>query len=156
MRLLVLSDVHGRTELLRRAIEQEPEAREVFFLGDGLRDLEQVLPQFPDRRIHAVRGNCDSSLSQEKLLDAAFCGGKKILYLHGHTHGVKSGWEPVLRLARDQRADLLLFGHTHTPLCRYEDGLYVMNPGSLGYGQTYGIADLTDTGIFTDIREVRR
>ena len=144
MRLLVLSDVHGRTELLRRAIEQEPEAREVFFLGDGL------------RRIHAVRGNCDSSLSQEKLLDAAFCGGKKILYLHGHTHGVKSGWESVLRLARDQRADLLLFGHTHTPLCRYEDGLYVMNPGSLGYGQTYGIADLTDTGIFTDIREVRR
>ena len=31
--------------------------------------------------------------------------------------------------------DIALFGHTHVPYCQQEaDGLWVMNPGSCGYG----------------------
>ena len=38
MRVLVVSDVHGRTGRLYEAIEQQPTANTVIFLGDGLRD----------------------------------------------------------------------------------------------------------------------
>lgn len=52
---------------------------------------------------------------------------------------------------RERQADLLLFGHTHQPLTDYEDGLYLMNPGSLGYGGTYGYVDITPAGIVTNL-----
>lgn len=156
MRLLIVSDVHGQTASLRDAVAGEPTAREVLFLGDGLRDLETVAPLFPDRVFHAVRGNCDLAARDAKEVDAVFCGGKKVVFLHGHTQFVKAGYANVIALARQNGADLLCFGHTHTPLCTYEDGLYILNPGSLGYQGTYGIADITDGGIFIDVREVRR
>lgn len=39
------------------------------------------------------------------------------------------------------------FGHTHSALSMYEDGLYVLNPGSCGgYMASYGIIDITDKG----------
>ena len=31
-------------------------------------------------------------------------------------------------------AKLGLYGHTHQPLCRWTDGLTLLNPGSIGYG----------------------
>ena len=39
MRLLVLSDSHGRKKLLLEAVELHPEADAVIFLGDGERTL---------------------------------------------------------------------------------------------------------------------
>ena len=49
--------------------------------------------------------------------------------------------------AREEKADILLFGHTHNAMTYYEDGLYVMNPGSCsGYMASYGYIDITDKG----------
>ena len=55
--------------------------------------------------------------------------------------------------ARAKNADIALFGHTHRGLTRYEDGLYLMNPGSLTRAgeHSYGIIDITDGGIFTNV-----
>ncbi len=47
--------------------------------------------------------------------------------------------------------DILLFGHTHVPYTAYDDGMYIMNPGSIGYTGTYGIVDITPSGIMTNI-----
>lgn len=154
MRILVLSDSHGRPDLLRRALEKEPTARTVFFLGDGLRDLEEIEPDFPDRRFYAVAGNCDwDCLGYPPLIETTV-GGKRVVAAHGHRYDVRSGIDRLAAYARSRKADLALFGHTHAPLHVYEDGLYVLNGGSIGYGGTYGIADITDTGIFIDVREV--
>ena len=44
--------------------------------------------------------------------------------------GVKSGCDAAIARARAAGADILLFGHTHQPLCQQmEDGLWVLNPG---------------------------
>ena len=55
--------------------------------------------------------------------------------------------------ARKQGADIDLFGHTHIGFTRYEDGLYLMNPGSLSRAgeHSYGVIDLCDGGVFTNI-----
>ena len=42
MRILVVSDVHGRLDRLREAILRQPTAGTVIFLGDGLRQAEQA------------------------------------------------------------------------------------------------------------------
>ena len=38
MRVVVLSDTHGRVERIKKVIEQQPQAELFIFLGDGLRD----------------------------------------------------------------------------------------------------------------------
>ena len=60
-RILVVSDVHGRVARMRWVLKNEP-ADALFFLGDGLYDLEQAIaangatPAYP---IYRVCGNCD-------------------------------------------------------------------------------------------------
>ena len=49
----------------------------------------------------------------------------------------------LLRDARNCGADIVLYGHTHIPECYQEkDGLWVMNPGSAGYGPTAGLLEI--------------
>ena len=65
---------------------------------------------------------------------------------------MKSGDYEILSAARDRKARVVLFGHTHLPRQDYEDGLYIMNPGRLsGWEPTYGTIDLTSQGIVLNI-----
>ena len=154
MRLLVVSDSHGDGFSLRRAIDAQPTARAVFHLGDGVREAGEMEKLYPDRTFYMVRGNCDfaaGSLYPE--VGMTELEGRRIVYLHGYTHRVKSGMEAVIGLARQRQADILLFGHTHRALSTYEDGLYILNPGSVARSGTYGVVDITPAGIVTSLRE---
>ncbi len=154
MRLLVVSDSHGDENSLRRAIEAQPSAREVFHLGDGVREAGNMETAYPDRTFYIVRGNCDFSAgSLYPEVGQVELGGKRIVYLHGYTHHVKSDPYAAVCLARQQQADILLFGHTHQPLSTYDDGLYILNPGSVARSGTYGIIDITPAGIVTSVLE---
>lgn len=85
MKVLVLSDSHGRADTLRRAIEAEkPHA--MLYLGDGLSDAERMREEYPLLPITTVPGNCDwGSLEEtERLIEL---DGVRILMLHGHTRG---------------------------------------------------------------------
>ena len=49
-------------------------------------------------------------------------------------------------------AQVALYGHTHNALEDYDDGLYLLNPGSLNsWEATYGTVDITPQGIVTNI-----
>ena len=64
----------------------------------------------------------------------------------------RQGLYNVCCAAREKKADIVLFGHTHQALAEYDDGLYILNPGSLhGSMGTYGIIDITKAGIVTNI-----
>ena len=77
--------------------------------------------------------------------------GARIFYTHGHLYSVKTELGGLLQAARELDANVVLFGHTHQPLCTYREGVHLLNPGSLGYpgeqGRTYGIVDITPQGI---------
>ncbi len=151
MRILVVSDTHRDRGALRQAILRHPEAEVVIHLGDGAEEAADAKLEFPDKMFLLVRGNCDwgSTLPVEGL--TAFAG-KNIFYTHGYTYHVKYGLYEAKSAARDRRADVLLFGHTHEALTEYEDGLYIMNPGSLnGSAGTYGTLDITPAGVVTNI-----
>ena len=59
MRILVLSDSHRDSFSLKEAIDAQPGAKTIFFLGDGLAELDALLPQYPGKTFFSVRGNCD-------------------------------------------------------------------------------------------------
>ena len=59
MKVLVISDSHGRHELLRKAIGQEAPIDMLIHAGDVEGDLERILGPKREYEIHAVSGNMD-------------------------------------------------------------------------------------------------
>jgi putative phosphoesterase len=145
MRILVCSDSHGRRDRLVLALEQQPGAGILAFLGDGAADAA-FFAREPGRAAYLVRGNCDGAACGLPLWEAFTVLGKNVLCTHGHAAGVKFGLEGLLRAGRERGADLVLFGHTHEPLVYYEGGVTLFNPGSIHDGN-YGFADITGAGI---------
>lgn len=150
MRILIVSDTHRNFRALSEILERHPESRMLLFLGDGLRELEDAALLYPDKQLIAVRGNCDwaSPLPAVRLLHLE---GTRVLMLHGDQHGVKGGLAGLQRLAAEQRADVVLYGHTHAASCTYLDGVYFLNPGSPTSPRAgragYAYLDLVPAGI---------
>ncbi len=156
MRILVVSDTHGSADNLRRAILAQPKAEIVIHLGDGEQETNLVKAGFPEKMFLQVRGNCDwgSSLPEtgDYTVEAENASPCRIFYTHGHLYGVKSGLYTVQCAARERKANVLLFGHTHMSCVDYDDGLYIMNPGTLrGWQASYGTLDVTPQGIVPNL-----
>ena len=112
-KILVISDVHGRLRDLRWVLQNET-ADAMFYLGDGLYDLNAAL-----------------ELRREPVPYPT----------HGHHYGVKMGSERLAECAGERGADVALFGHTHRrELVRgVGTAATVFNPGSLRDGGSYGV-----------------
>ncbi|MDD6320223.1 MAG: metallophosphoesterase family protein [Oscillospiraceae bacterium] len=146
-KILVVSDVHGRVSRMRWVLKNE-KADALFFLGDGLYDLDRAIAAnggAPDYPIYRVCGNCDMG-SEEPTEGLAPFDGVLFFYTHGHRYGVKAGHERILEYAADRGADVVLFGHTHYKTLRaatpYTPALF--NPGSLRDGASYGVITIRD------------
>ena len=157
MKCLVFSDSHGYSLFMRRAIAKNPDAEIIFFLGDGLSDLEDVFSLYPNKCYLAVRGNCDREVVAMgrgiPKTDRIELLGKKIVFTHGDLYGVKFGIDGLDALAKKEDADIVIFGHTHGATSAYippvdDDGkpYYIFNPGSIGMlgSPTFGIMTLTE------------
>lgn len=151
MRILVLSDVHSRPEMAEKIIANHPDIKHIFFLGDGIKNMENISFLNTDRTFYMVSGNCDTdSFEPSAAFKTLF--GKKILYTHGNIHSVKLGLGRLKADAKAKGAQLVLFGHTHTAHEEYEDGIYYINPGAVtSYPSSYAIIDISEAGIMPNI-----
>ncbi len=136
MKVLIISDTHGNHKNLDRVLELERPYEQVIHLGDIEGD-EDYLIAAAGCPVAAVRGNNDyfSQLPQEQVIEVA---GKRALITHGHYYYVAAGTEHLLMEAKGRDVDLAMFGHTHRPLIRQEQGLTILNPGSLSYPRQEG------------------
>lgn len=131
MKWLVVSDSHGMSGNLYDVLESHRDIEGLFFLGDGLHDIEYLKGTHPDLKVYAVCGNCDKpGAPTEGIAD---CGGVCVLYTHGHMYGVKSALGPLCRHAKEEGAAVALYGHTHNPLCGTQEGVLLANPGALSH-----------------------
>ncbi len=150
MRIVVISDSHKRSSVIEKILDAQPTATEVFFLGDNASDIEDLQYIYTEKTFYILSGNCDyfSTLPSSGI---ATVGGKKIFYTHGHTLSVKYGTERLLETARQNGCDIALYGHTHVSKILYEDGVYIVNPGSCSQGrdfhESYAIIDIEENGI---------
>lgn len=150
MRITVISDSHRSAGTVRRILAEQVQSRHVFFLGDVTADIEDMNMEFPDKNFFVVSGNCDYFSSYPSSGIEAL-GGKRIFYTHGHTLCVKHGTERILNTAKQLNCQIALFGHTHTSQILYEDGIYLVNPGSCAQPRdshkSYAVIDIEENGI---------
>lgn len=161
MEFLIFSDSHGRKKRIEEALARQIRPIDaVFFLGDGVGDLDDRVNGIPVIR---VRGNCDWSLDAGSSIreEETVCfEGHRILLTHGHRQGVKSGLGGLIRAARERNAEIVLYGHTHAPALEWiptgtEIGgepmakpICCFNPGSIAEG-SFGTLTLTpETVLF--------
>lgn len=150
-KILIVSDSHGRDKNLQQAIQNMGSYLDrMIHLGDSQHDPER-LTGMVDCPVEMVRGNCDglSRLPGTKLVDL---GPHKAMITHGHLYGGSVGIPQMKSMARENGADIVMFGHTHIPMLEQEDGMTVLNPGSIsqprqdGRRPTYMVMTIEDDG----------
>lgn len=131
MRILVISDTHGRDENLEKAVMREQPFDMLIHCGDveGREFYIEALVECP---CTIIAGNNDffSDLPREEEITIA---DHKILISHGHLYGVSMDVSGLIDEARSRYCDCVLFGHTHKPVIDKIDGIFVLNPGSLSF-----------------------
>jgi putative phosphoesterase len=161
-RIGVLSDTHIPARARSLPPELFARLREVELIlhaGDIVDDrvlveLEALAP------VEAVAGNMDPPHLHERLgrIKLLHVGGYRIGLVHGD--GVR--WT-TRRRAEEAFAGLepavIVFGHSHRPLCEKSGELLLFNPGSCvdprGAGRpSYGILHLSSSGIFGEIHRL--
>lgn len=153
-RIAVVADTHSRPHALAADHLAALEPRAIFHAGDigelsVLDDLARVAPVF------AVRGNIDTHARQlpDVLTVDLDAGGRsfRILLIHIAVYGPRLRTD-VARMARAEKASLVVCGHSHVPFIGQEAGLTVFNPGSIGPRRfslpiVFGTIDVAPTGV---------
>ena len=146
MKLVIASDIHGSAFWCRKLLDvcEKEQPDHLILLGDILyhgprndlpRDYapKQVIPMLGAwaEKILCVRGNCEAEVDQMVLNFpclaeyAVLPVGDRLCYLvHGHNYGPD-------KLPPMMKGDLLMSGHIHIPVCREQDGVLLLNPGSV-------------------------
>jgi hypothetical protein len=130
MKILVVSDTHKKHDNLEAVIEQEkPDC--LYHLGDS-EGYDFYIETHCGCPLSIVAGNCDfaAGLPEELLLEV---GQSRILLTHGHYYNVNSDNRMLVKAAQAQGADVVLYGHTHCPELTEEEGITILNPGSISY-----------------------
>lgn len=131
MKILVVSDSHGDGACLRYAIGREMPIDMLIHCGDIEGDLNKFLGAGRDYELKAVKGNCDFSGSYPSMLKFK-AGFYTIVVVHGDHYNVMDPERRGLKkLAREQLADVVCYGHTHIWDNTEEDGVLYLNPGSV-------------------------
>lgn len=130
MKILVLSDSHSGLSFMRHCIDKI-QPQHIIHLGDYYDDATAIAQLYPHIRVHQVPGNGDMWAARSASGTMCYTiGGVRFYMTHGHYHGVKSGTDRLIKAARESQAAAVLFGHTHEPVCFWDEGLLVLNPGS--------------------------
>lgn len=150
MKILIVSDTHGRNSGYLDLLEQSEKMDMVIHCGD-VEGSEYLISESAGCKTVIVQGNNDyfSDLPREVIVKL---GKYKALVTHGHAYYVNMGYEHLVREARKRKVDMVIYGHTHRPVIAEENGIKVLNPGSLTYPRqegrkyTYIIMEINESG----------
>lgn len=137
MKILVLSDSHGRENTIINLCEKErPDA--IIFAGDYTDDMENIMYTYNNIKMFIVKGNCDfydNKNEEEKTFELE----NAVFFLtHGHLYSVKNNYEKLINKSQELKVNITIFGHTHIKELFVKDKIYYFNPGALKDGN-YGI-----------------
>lgn len=150
MKIMILSDSHyfSKTDLL--ILLKNIHVDYYIHCGDIYKSYDKItLPNF-----YLVKGNNDYNIDiPDKLLISI--DNQTFFITHGHQYSFKQ----LITCAKQKKANVVCFGHTHQPLLTIIDNMIVINPGSifLPRGQyhspTYCIYDTNNKEvIFYDLK----
>ncbi len=132
MRIGLVSDSHGNTYSILRAVEEMGDIDLLVHLGDFTDDLVEIKKHIKTP-YELIKGNNDYYHGErEALWNWEWV---TVFATHGDLYDVAEGTDKLIERARSLRADIALFGHTHKPLIHKQAGIWLVNPGSLGFGE---------------------
>ncbi len=161
MRLGIVSDIHGQTDALGRAIGAMGAVDRLLCLGDSIQQ-----GQFCNETVALLRGS-DALTIRGNHEEAFFAGtgrrmrgvdplladwlaarpasiafeatGRRVLLVHStpwwSNHAYVSQLHPDFARFAAAEADVVLYGHTHQPVVQQVGDVLVVNPGSVGEGR---------------------
>jgi len=126
LKIGVISDSHGMYKYIDLAMEHLKDVDLIIHAGDNYKDAKYIEKNY-NIKVVAVFGNCDIGGIDERI---ELIGGKKIFITHGHNYGVKMNINGIFYAGKQNDADIVIFGHSHTPFYAVEEGMVLLNPGS--------------------------
>ena len=133
-RIVAVADTHSQPHpLIAKHLDTlKPDA--ILHAGDiGDLAVLDALREFAP--LHAVRGNIDTRAHQlPDFLTIEMIGGARtlrVLLTHIAVAGPRLRGD-VAKIARQDKATLVVCGHSHVPFIGEDKGLTVFNPGSIG------------------------
>lgn len=128
-KIVVVSDTHGNRAEIEKLYPSFAESDMIIHLGDTSADGSRIRSAFPEKTI-LLNGNCDfPRLGEDEKVIAV--ENLKIFACHGDKYRVKSGTAQLSARAAQEGAQIALYGHTHKALEKEENGVTVLNPGTL-------------------------
>lgn len=163
MQILVISDTHGRYDILKRILAEHRDVDFVIHCGDGEYETNRLIAERPELKpwILQVRGNCDHSREIPLVREISLPFGHKAIALHGHTMIYGDFQQNLVQLAKENDADIVLFGHLHTRIDRNVEGVRLFSPGSAAqprdqFPAGFGLLDVMESGVLTSHGNVSR
>lgn len=154
MKIIVVSDTHGSYRNFKRVMELNRNADIVVHCGDSRDEVDDIRLEFPDKVYYTVKGNCDLG-SMLPSTEEFTVDGVRFFATHGHLFNVKYGMFDIDKAARVKGIDVVLFGHTHVEMDVVREGIRFFNPGSLGFGGSFGVIEIKDGQVLSNIAHLK-
>lgn len=161
MKILVFSDSHNDTRLIRKALEiHMPSTDLIIHLGDCAKDSEIFSKMCPLIANINVLGNCDCfHFGVDARTESVFSLGNtgiRAFACHGHAYAVDRGTDILYTKARLEKASIAFYGHTHIADITEKNGIIIMNPGSASRPRgtepiSYGVVNIENGKIMPSI-----
>lgn len=157
MKVLIVSDIHGNFNNMKKVMQDVGSVDRILILGDVLNgfsgdgynpnNLASLLNLYKDKIVY-VKGNCDNynmnllDFYVEKNYITISIDGKLFFMTHGHIYSRYN--------LPSTEFDVFIQGHTHVPMMESDGSRLYLNPGSItnprgGSGRSY---ILYENGIF--------
>lgn len=135
MKIGVVSDTHlprSAKSLPQALVKEFSRVDQILHLGDWVAlEIYNLLAELAP--VEGIAGNNDGAeiiqrFGERKIVTFE---GMRIGMIHGHTPYSRKGTDGNALLAFEgEEVDCILFGHSHQPLLRRENGILLFNPGS--------------------------
>ena len=151
IRIGIVSDTHKHIVNLSRAIDllRQRSATMLIHLGDDYVDADEIALY----DVVKVPGVFSDHYQDERIPNRIIKNmvGWRLLLTHtpvSHPNDLPGDLKPE-DMIRDRRVDVVLFGHSHVPVIKEEDGIIFVNPGHLknedkrGFPPTFAWVELS-------------
>lgn len=149
-KILIVSDTHGDNANFSLVLKKVGKIDALIHCGD-FEGTEYYYENVVDCPKLMVRGNNDF-FTGLPTSDIITVNGLKILAVHGHRQHVYAGPDDALVLAKQNNADVVCYGHIHSPKMYYDEEtkIWAVCPGSLCFPRQ---ADRKYTYIILEVEE---
>ncbi len=145
MKIIVVSDSHGKPDVLEEIVKCHPDAD--MFLHCG--DIEAESFVYPEYQVVAGNNDVFYDYPNRRIVDVM---NHRILIVHGHQYSFSRRLEEMATDAINNQCDIVCYGHTHIAADDNIHGVRLINPGSLRYSRdgrnpSYAVLSFEDAHV---------